>query len=160
MTNSRLKSFIVFSFSIWWGWTVLTDFFVVPSVFRNIPDFFQAGDLGITLFKKLNYLEFPLSILILALGFRKFPKPLVIISAVLVLITATYLFYLTPQIELLTELWKEADRAGVSAVNGIADIQQEHQKFHRLYVSIDSVKLLLLTSVLGYLIFKREPKHA
>lgn len=161
MTNPRIKSFLLFSISIWWGWTVLTDFFIVPSVFRIVPDFFVAGELGLTVFSRLNLLELPLSLLILGLTILpKRSKFLISLSCFLVVIAGTYFFYLTPKIQTLTIWWKEAESQGLSGLHGIDDLQLEHQKFHKLYVSIDSIKLLLLTSGLGFLIFKREPLHA
>jgi hypothetical protein len=161
MTNPRIRALLISCFSIWWGWTVLTDFFIVPSVFKMVPDFFTAGELGMTLFRKLNLLELVLAIFILALSLMpKRSKFLISLSPLLLIIASVYFFYLTPKIQTLTDWWKEAESLGVSSLHGIADIQQEHQKFHKLYVSIDAVKLLLLTSGLGFLIFKHEPKHA
>ncbi len=113
------------------------------------------------LFKKLNYAEFSTSLVVLSLSLSKQrSKFLIILASVLLLISSTYLFYLTPKIIQLTEWWKEAELSGITTINGIGDIQQEHQKFHKLYVSIDAVKLILLTSGLGFLIFKRESQNA
>ena len=52
--------------SLWWGWTALIDFAVVPTVFSVINDFFNAGELGISLFTKFNLLEVVLSSLLIA----------------------------------------------------------------------------------------------
>ncbi len=161
MTNPRLRSLLLVIFSIWWGWTVLTDFFVVPSVFRIVPDFFVAGELGMTLFNKLNLLELILATMLLSLGaISPRSKILLAISLLLVTIVTTYYFYLTPKIQTLTEWWKEAEGLGIISIHGINDIQQEHQTYHRLYVWIDAVKLLLLTSGLSFLIFKHDPRNA
>lgn len=119
MTNPRIRSLLIFSFSIWWGWTVLTDFFVVPSVFKMVPDFFTAGELGMTLFRKLNLLELPLPIFILALSLvPKRSKFLISLAPLLLIIASLYFFYLTPKIQILTDWWKEAESLGVSLFMG------------------------------------------
>ena len=51
------KKLILILVSIWWGWTAIIDFAVVPTVFAIVNDFFNAGELGIALFSKLNLLE-------------------------------------------------------------------------------------------------------
>lgn len=114
-----------------------------------------------TVFKKLNILEMIISLIIFGLSLvPKRSRLFIATSVILVIIAQSYYFYLTPKIQILTEWWKEAESLGLISIHGVADIQQEHQKFHRLYVSIDSTKLLLLTMSLGFLIFKREPDHA
>lgn len=161
MTNQKLKSLLLVTFSIWWGWTILTDFFVVPSVFRIVPDFFVAGELGMTLFKKLNLLEMIVAILVVSLSaISPRSKILLVITSLLMAIAITYFFYLTPKMQTLTEWWKEAEGLGITSIHGIDDIQLEHQKYHRFYVWIDAVKLLLLTSGLSFLIFKHDLKNA
>jgi hypothetical protein len=67
-----------------------------------------------------------------------------------------YFSYLTPKLVMLTELWKKTDLMGITSVSGIPDVQQEHQFYHRLYISLDTVKLILLGTMLGLGIFKAE----
>lgn len=147
--------------SLWWGWTVLTDFVVVPTVFRTIHDFFNAGELGIALFSRLNSLELIVSsllIIITALKLRSSKQMLLFFIPALLcwMIVMFYFSYLTPKIVTLTELWKEAERAGVSSLGNIPDVQQEHQFFHKLYIRIDTVKLIILTLLLGLGFFKQD----
>lgn len=143
--------------SIWWGWTVLIDFAVVPTVFRTINDFFNAGELGIALFSKLNIFEVIISsglVVVSGLLLKQNKKKLpLILSCLCFAIVMFYFAYLTPKIIYLTDLWKEADAANQIGIAGIADIQQEHQFYHRIYVAVDTVKLLGLT-VLGGLFAK------
>lgn len=140
------------------AWTVLVDFVVVPGVFRNVANFFEAGDLGIYLFGKLNNLELIVSSGVLTLSVFLFREKRVGVlfllgSLVLFGIVLTYFTWLTPKIAHLTELWKLADQGKVVTMG---DIQQTHQFYHRLYVGMDSVKLLLLVLLLGISLGKRE----
>ncbi len=158
--NSRriLSSVLLIMLSIWLGWTVLVDFVVVPGVFRNIHNFFEAGDLGIYLFRKLNSLEVILSsavLVVLIFIFRRNRKslPLLIAGIVVLVISLIYFSYLTPKLEKLTELWKLSE-AGKSIA--VADVQQEHQFFHRVYVSIDTLKILILTFMIAAIAGKEE----
>lgn len=131
--------------SIWWGWTVIIDFAVVPTVFSTINDFFNAGELGIALFSKINNFEIIIASSLIILSRKKLPLFLSVSVWIIVMI---YFVYLTPKIIELTELWKKAEALKQISIAGIPDIQQEHQFYHRLYVGLDSVKLLILT-VLG-----------
>lgn len=140
--------------SIWWGWTVIIDFAVVPTVFRVITDFFNAGELGIALFSKLNLFEIVLSSLLIVIsliqlkntGRGKIQLALALSAWAIVMF---YFAYLTPKIIHLTDLWKTAETVNKLGLAGINDIQQEHQFFHRMYVGLDSLKLLILTFILG-----------
>lgn len=147
----------------WAAWTILVDFFLVPAVFQTIPDFFLAGEMGIVVFSKLNQLEFPLACILLGLLLWKlsqFPKLkwLVPVNVVLVGIAGIYLFSLTPKITELTGAWAYAEKMGTLGADGHADIQQQHQIYHRVYVATDTVKLALLlfqATILGLFLSKR-----
>ena len=161
LVSIMTKKFILVLISIWWGWTVIIDFAVVPTVFKVINDFFNAGELGLSLFSKLNNLEFIFSGLLVALGFyelksNKTGKLQLVFILTAFLIVLTYFFYLTPKLTSLTELWKQADAVNSVSVAGIIDIQQEHQLYHKIYVTLDTLKLLLLSSLLGLNLFKKE----
>lgn len=158
--NSRriLFSSLLILLSLWLGWTALVDFVVVPGVFRNIQNFFEAGDLGIYLFQRLNYLEVVIASAVVALVtfiFRKNRRalPLLVSSLVVMIIAFTYFTWLIPKITYLTELWKMSEAGKTIA---IADIQQEHQFFHRIYVIMDTVKLLVLLFMIVSTVGKEE----
>jgi hypothetical protein len=147
--------------SLWWGWTVLVDIFIVPTVFRQIDDFFKAGDLGIAVFSRLNNLELIVSsVLVGILAYQckinKNAWKLLALSLVSWIIAVTYFAYLTPKLIELTALWKQTDLMGLTSVAGIPDIQQEHQYFHNLYIALDSVKLGLLTIMLILGIYREK----
>ena len=148
------KKFILILVSIWCGCTAIIDFAVVPTVFKVIHDFFNAGELGMALFSKLNILEVLISSFLIVLSIYSFKQTgrgklqLVLVICVWA-IAVTYFCYLTPKLVQLTELWKEADLKNLVNIAGITDIQQEHQLYHRIYVGVDSVKLLLLTTLLA-----------
>lgn len=144
--------------TLWLGWTSLVDFVVVPAVFRNVHDFFEAGDLGVLLFTKLNSIEVVIASVVFAvlvLNFRtnRHSFPLLLGSFLALAIAFAYFLWLIPKLAHLTELWKLAE-AGKTV--GLADVQQEHQYFHRLYVTLDTVKIFILTLLLGLTIGKTE----
>jgi hypothetical protein len=144
--------------SFWLGWTVLVDFVVVPAVFRNINNFFEAGDLGIFLFTRLNYLEVVVSAVVLSVITFIYQKnaralPILIAGCIVTVISLVYFSYLIPKIAELSELWKISEAGKTIA---ISDIQQEHQYFHRVYVIIDSVKILTLMLMMVSAVGKEE----
>lgn len=154
MTSKRFvySSFLVLV-SLWWGWTVLVDMFIIRTVFSVIENFFQAGDLGVAVFSKLNNLELIVSTGIVTLLSYQVSKnknalKLLVLSLGAWVISLVYFSFLTPRLTEMTNLWKKADALGVSGLNGIADIQQAHQFYHNLYIATDVIKLVLLTIIL------------
>lgn len=146
----------------WLAWTVLIDFVAVPTLFRNLSDFFLAGDIGILLFTKLNSLEIVLASALLAICWlslaqgNKAARALFLSSLFLWIIVMIYLNYLTPRLTLLTGLWKKAEVLGTLSIAGFDDIQQAHQQQHRLYICLDGVKMLLLVFMLGFTISRED----
>ncbi len=162
MTKNRyLYSLFLIVVSLWWGWTVLVDMFIVPTVFKTIDQFFQAGDLSIAVFSKLNNLELVLASILVGLFSYQMIKNkkalmLLVPSIVVWLIAMTYFTFLTPKLVEMTELWKKTDLMGITGVAGIPDIQQAHQFYHNLYITLDVVKLLLLSAMLLIGVIKEE----
>ncbi len=159
------KKIVLILTSIWWGWTALVDFAIVPTVFRTIPDFFQAGELGIALFSKLNLFELVIATaLVIAcvyqLRIHKQGKIQLIASLCAWVIVIFYVGYLTDKLIELTDLWMKADASNQVGIAGIIDIQQEHQYYHRVYVGLDSLKLLCLTFMLAAGLWERKSVHA
>jgi hypothetical protein len=150
--------------SIWWGWTILINFFIVPKIFSHIDQFFKAGELAIKVFSSLNNLELIASsaLVVLISYLMKSDKSylkLMLLTIALWLIAFSYFALLTPKIESLTALWNQTDMLGITGVAGIPDIQQEHQKFHNLYIGLDIFKLTLLTAMI-FLCFVKQEKRA
>ena len=162
-----INKLILILVSMWWAWTALIDFVVIPTTFRTISDFFNAGELGIALFSKLNLLEIllglsmtGLSIMALKKAPSKRSKIQVVLAALAWLICLNYFFYLTPKISELTQLWKNADSTGSVGISGFSDIQQSHQLYHRIYVGLDSLKLIILSAILFMCLLKKEREGA
>ncbi len=137
------------------------DMFIIRTVFSVIDNFFQAGDLGVAVFSKLNNLELLVSTALVGLLSYQVSKnkqaiKLLILSLMTWTISLFYIAFLTPKLSEMTELWKKADAIGTASINGIADIQQAHQLYHNLYIGTDVVKLILLTLILVLGIFKEE----
>jgi hypothetical protein len=147
--------------AIWFGWTVLVDIFLVPQIFKIVDQFWVAGRLGLTFFTKLNQLEMITGsalVGLLAISCRRNKIALMgfVLSVLLFSIALTYFAYLIPKMAELTDLWQKAEGLGIVKIGGYEDVQQEHQYFHRVYVTMDVVKLIILTSCLGLLIWMEE----
>lgn len=154
-------SLYLFLTSVWWGWTILVDMVVVRILFSRIDDIFVAGSVGMELFSKLNQLEivFSTAILIITILRVQAKKPQFfdfVLALLIWVISMVYFSYLTPKLITLTQLWKASDLQGIISAPGIPDIQQEHQFFHNLYIGLDSLKLLLLTLMIGTAFWRRE----
>ena len=159
MTKSRLiySSYLVL-LSLWWGWTVLTDFVIVPTVFRHIDIFFQAGELGIAVFSRLNNLEVMVSSALVGLLSYQTLKnknafKFLIMGILVWMISLVFFSYLTPKIIELTSLWKQADLMGLTSLKGIPDIQEEHHFFHNLYIGLDVAKLTIISIMISWGIY-------
>lgn len=151
MTTKRFfyPAFLILT-SIWLGWTILVDFFVVRTVFAHVSNFFEAGELGIALFSKLNSLEVVVSSSLLAMTVMLKRKGLFLLVPVLIcwLIVMFCFSYLIPKITFLTEVWRNLDVKGITPPAGISDPQQDHQFLHNLYIKMDAVKLVLQCSMI------------
>jgi Domain of unknown function (DUF4149) len=141
---------------LWWGTTAIIDFVVVPTVFSVINDFFNAGELGIALFRKFNLFELFFAISILAFEWRTKNKFVLIPILFALIIVIIYTTTLTPHLAQLSKWWKEAESLSLTSIHGVKDIQQEHQFYHRLYVSLDTLKILILSCVLTYKLFAKN----
>jgi hypothetical protein len=148
--------------AIWLGLSIFTDFVVIRTVFEVINDFFKSGDLGIALFGTLNRFEIIFaSFLFIEVILNPDKSKLInfsILILVLSLVTISlfYFSYLTPKIATLTEIWKESEKLGVNSLRGITDIQAEHQFYHRLYIGLDFLKMMVLAVLLGFKIRGRR----
>jgi hypothetical protein len=139
----------------WLSTTLLIDFMVVPLIFRNIPKFFLAGEIGSQLFMKYNRIELLFITLIIThlIFFKKnfrHLKWLLLLSSLLLAITLVYNFYLTQRMREIGIVWEYVDQTGQLGTKNIPDVQQAHQEFHRIYIFLDSFKigfLLILTSL-------------
>src|SRR5690606_29318795 len=118
-------------------------------LFRHIDDFFTAGGLGIAVFSKLNVLELFSGGALLLITFIKRHWPLTFLAAACFILAMTYHFWLTPNITALTELWKTTDLMGLAGTAEIPDVALEHRFYHDLYIKLDALKILLLTSILA-----------
>ncbi len=154
MFKNFIQFIIFFALSFWLGCIVLTDFVVIRTLFSEMNDFFKAGFIGVKLFSKLNFLELIFATVILLSEIFLFIKSkktihFFLLFFILYSITFFNFIHLTPKLSDLTYLWYKADLMGLVGINGIKDIQQEHQFYHELYIMIDSVKIFILTASLS-----------
>jgi hypothetical protein len=130
--------------SIWIAATCLVDFMVVPLVFKHTPDMMKAGLLAVDLFKRFNIVELVLSLL---LGLNQFylRKNLMttllqfMLSIFLFLLISFFLFWLSPSIEATANMIISAGSAGAPS-----ESLAYFNTLHSSYVTLDSVKLLVL----------------
>ncbi|HXH30351.1 MAG TPA: DUF4149 domain-containing protein [Bacteriovoracaceae bacterium] len=162
MKNLRLlHSLFLILTSTWLGWTILTDFFVVPTVFRTIDQYFLAGELGIAVFTRLNGLELMVSsalvvITLLLVRSDKKSWPLLGLSLLGWGLIVFYFSFLTPRITELTQQWEAVE---LGKLRSVIDLQQEHQYYHQLYIVLDTTKLLILSCMIGIALY-RDRKSA
>ena len=133
---------------IWLSLSSLVNFVVIPSVFSVVNDFFSAGNLGVTVFTKFNRSEFLFASALVVLTLFDFKRTRsglipVLVSLLLLLISGSYLFYLTPKLSQLTTAWEYAQTMGTIG-QAESDLQSLHMMYHRTYIVMDAVKLLLL----------------
>jgi hypothetical protein len=136
---------------IWLSLSGLVNFVVIPSVFSVVNDFFSAGNLGVTVFTKFNRFEFLFGsalVVLTLLDFKRTRSGLiaVLVSLLLLLISGSYLFYLTPKLSQLTTAWEYAQTMGTIG-SAESDLQSLHMMYHRTYIVMDTVKLLLLLAL-------------
>jgi hypothetical protein len=153
---------ILLLITAWLSTTLMIDFFIVPSIFRIIPDFFQAGELGAHVFSTYNRIELILISVIMslvALSAKKniYGRWLLLLGFLLFVITLTYNFYLTDRMKEIAAIWEYAEQTGQVGAPGLPDVQQTHQAYHRVYVVLDSIKIFLLIGCIGFLV---RLKHA
>jgi hypothetical protein len=130
--------------SIWIAATCLVDFMVVPLVFKHTPDMMKAGLLAVDLFKRFNIVELVLSLL---LGLNQFylRKNLMttllqfMLSIFLFLLISFFLFWLSPSIEATANVIISAGTTGAPS-----ESLAYFNTLHSSYVTLDSVKLLVL----------------
>jgi hypothetical protein len=159
--RSILYSFFLIVVSLWLGWSVLVDIAIIPTVFKVVTEFFIAGELGMAVFYKLNNLELVAATSLVVICIFQMKKvrstfPFLIMSLIGLSLVLFYFSYLTPKIMMLTDHWRQANLLGVESIAGIRDIQQEHQFYHRMYITLDSIKILLLSSMLALGIYQQE----
>lgn len=140
---------------LWFGATIAVDFFAVPAVFQNVSNLNEAAAVGMSVFARFNSLEFILSFMLvflwpLAQGFQFKSKKQVFIfifEVALIALTASYLFYFTPEISKLSlakaNAFEESERNA---------LEQSIATLHSLYIKLDSLKLIILLG-LNYFIF-------
>ena len=140
----------IITISAWLALTLMIDIAVVPTVFRNSSQIFEAGHIGIILFTLLNRLEILFASVVFLTSFKWARHRLItFISAFLVILILCYNFLLTPGITQAAKKM-EAHQAATDFSQGFAKAQDEHRQYHDLYKVLDSTKMFLLLGLLIY----------
>ncbi|MBP9674993.1 MAG: DUF4149 domain-containing protein [Bacteriovoracaceae bacterium] len=147
---------------LWLGMTLMLDFFVLPTVFRTLTDVFVAGRIGMSIFTKFNIVEllFSCSLVCAAYFWGKNSdiKKNKFLGAGLFLLAlvAFFTFFLTPKISMLALQLSHAKNLTASS---FVTFQEELATYHKLYVRLDGLKIILQLTILGFifmLIRKKE----
>ncbi|EPZ51479.1 PF13664 domain protein [Bacteriovorax sp. BAL6_X] len=153
--KSLLKKHVLLSliFGVCLSWffaTVFIDFIAAPNIFRNVSSLKEAGTLGGIIFTSFNIIEMIFAVLLIIATFlyRKKGKTTFIMKfiAVTTLVLAiVYTTQLSPGI-----------RDSQIAKSNYTHTDEEYQVFedklrgyHKLYVRLDSYKLLALLTMCG-----------
>lgn len=142
-----LTLILVLAFA-WFLATVFVDFFAVPNVFRTVSSRDEASSLGVIIFSRFNYIECILGFLIAFLSIKLFTskmlskKLFLIPTFLLIVFPLIYTFSFSPNIKYYNE--QKIELGEDSAV------QEKLDLFHKLYVRVDSVKLLMLLYTVVY----------
>ncbi len=134
-----------FVLASWFSMTCLLDFLVVPLVFRNIQNFFEAGKLGIKLFSSFNYVEVIFSLILLIALIKKGNWKKYVLAFMLLGFSLFYLLYLTPNIIEWAANW-EAHKPSSSF-------------HHQLYRNLETFKIAVLALFI-FLINKKTTKDS
>ncbi len=142
---------------MWLGMTCLIDFVAVPAAFRNISSRQEAGTLGMILFSTFNYMEVIFALIFSTCTFFyrdriKCKKSYIGACTFLVLLSLTYVLYMTPQISEINE--KKWDLSETSEEYKV--LEKEHQFLHSTFRKTDTVKILVLIFLMGAAIRRKE----
>lgn len=156
MEKHKTAKLLLIFLVAWLSTTLMVDFMVIPGAFRVLQDLAQSSRLGLFIFSSYNKVELLLSLAALVCAGALYKKgrayALPIITSILLVITLSYLFILTPNIAHLRE-----QRLAVQESNPALaqELKKELMFYHRLYVGIDSGKMLLLLAGSGLSFFYR-----
>ncbi|GAB4015481.1 MAG: hypothetical protein Fur0010_14570 [Bdellovibrio sp.] len=150
MKNYKIHLLVISS--LWMGMTMSVDFVAVPLVFQTLTSLQEAGKLGIAVFSKFNSIEIFLSMVLFIASILEFlknkngrwPMTWVLFSILLTSLAVLYAFYLSPRIAFLGN---EMHQFPLESEPYLV-VYKEHQFFHKLYVKLDSLKLLLLLTMI------------
>ena len=139
----KLRFFIL---TLWLGVLLCADLLVAPKLFVVIRDFFNAGELAITLFKNINLMELLFSFVLVLTSLRT-KRFFILIVVVMPLIS---FFYLLPEMERITSLWRASEMNSVYLPPIPEDLQQAHQSLHRFMIGGEIIKIALLAIILFF----------
>lgn len=159
---NRYNKFALILISSWLSMSMLIDFIVVPNIFKMSKNIFDSGDLGIFLFSLLNRLEIVISLLLFFCLFQiakrkrnPFLKRINLsLGTLLVTISITYTFYLSPKISYYGTQMKKLTSATEYSID-FEKAQLSHHFYHQSYKMVDGIKILTLIFLLA-LTFKNE----
>lgn len=137
--------------------TLVVDFISVPLVFKSLASKEEAGKIGIKIFSRFNWFEVIYGIVLFVSAFLiKFHSPMkknayAVVAVTLFALSISYFYYITPTIVELS-----GQMHSLSAGQELEAVQKSHDFFHKLYVKLDTLKLILLLCGMGLLFEKGE----
>lgn len=139
--------------SSWILLTITVDFIAIPTIFRTLKDVNLGGAIGIELFPKVNFVEVILACgLIICLFYslsiktRLFDRFVMVMGFFLALLSIFYFTFLSPEIKTLT--LEMSNKMG--DFSALPSLSVQHQFYHKLYIKLEGLKLLILVIMLGW----------
>ena len=150
MKLSPAKFFVAVTLAIWLGATIAVDFVAIPSVFHNVSSLAQAGAVGMSVFSRFNQMEVAFAVMIFIFYSwscrseikSRWAMISVALSFFLVILALSYLFYMTPQITMITQAKNNAFQESERLL-----LEQSLQVFHSLYIKLDSAKMIVIVAL-------------
>jgi len=143
-------------FTSWLATTLIIDFMIIPGAFRLLQDIEKAGQLGLYIFSHYNKIELIMGVICLIASWKIFKygraRLLPILAIMITLISLSYLFILTPQISMLREKHVELLHAHQVLSQ---EIKAQLMWYHRIYVGLDTFKILLLGCAMAFCLLFR-----
>lgn len=159
MEQNKIQKLFLIIFSLWFGMTIMVDFVAIPQAFRTLPNKEMAGQLGVKVFSIFNWFEVVFALPIFTSAFfLKFAscmkkRAYAAIAVTLMALSISYFYHITPAIvDLSTQMHSLTDS------NAIAAVQTQHDFYHKLYVKLDGLKLILL--ILGSILLFSKSEEA
>jgi hypothetical protein len=148
MIRVSCKIFLV-TLGMWRALTCFIDFIAVPTAFKTISSRQEAGELGMIIFHTFNKVEILFSFILLGCGysFRKwvvYKKSFFSSLGLLVILAFVYTFHMTPTIIESNKKKYELDESDPQYMV----LDKTHQSYHSLFRKTDSVKILVLFTIL------------
>lgn len=154
MLSKKLLNTYLLLLGAWLFGTILIDIFIVPAVFKTVPDRFIAGQVGMKAFSTFNGFEifFAISTFFLSIKITKL-KWIKLLHFIFVPLVIIYFTHMTPEI----------NRFSIEMNNLLETdphfsiLEKGLYNYHQLYKYLDMAKIFLLLGLsIRFVVTKEE----